>query len=160
MAHYFFPKDLADSEKAVNAVLDHLIDNGQVAYHLEGKEEQKRGDIHDETANVDIEVKYDIKSSETGNLCFEIDNGNKLTGICATTAHHIYYVLPHNGKFRLLRFLTDELKGYVLDPANKNVRFVKGGDRRKFNLALVSIDNIIADDVPFGIEIIDAKLSL
>ena len=40
-----FLKDLAASQVAVDAILDHLINRGFIAHELEGKREQKNGDI-------------------------------------------------------------------------------------------------------------------
>lgn len=148
MAHYNFKKDLEDSQKAVDLILDHLIDSGHVAFELIGKKEQRYGDIavlesNDKQTN--IEVKFDIMAAKTENLCFEMTNGLKLTGMMATKADHVYYIVPRYGWYQVFIFEINRLRKYLLNPTNVTMK--NGGDRKKFSLALVSIDQIFNDDI-------------
>jgi len=157
MANYSFRKDLALSQEAVELVMNHLIDNDISCHELEGKEEQKYGDIRSYPNGleepVDIEVKFDIMAEKTGNLCFELSNGKKLTGMLGTKASEVYYVVPEGSLRKIFKFRLDKLRDYILEPAN--VIMKKGGDSRKFHLALVKADKIIEDDVAFDIVVVD-----
>ena len=143
MARSSFRKDLARSRDAVIAVLHHLIDDGRVAYELEGKEEQKRGDIclEGDDGALDIEVKYDIMAAETGNLCFEMSNGSKPTGIMITLADLIYYVVPRDGYKEVLVFKPCKLRKFIQDPSKVTIK--NGGDKWKFILAIAPINDIL-----------------
>lgn len=170
MGNYFFPKDLEESKVAVEISRQYIL-----KYHGNHTEanillvdRQKEGDIEvivkDKNNKLveeyTVEVKYDMMARKTGNLCFEISNGaGDLTGIASTDAHIVHYVVPKDNGFTLYEFDTDELKDYIFDSLNHNnkkVRQVKGGDRKAYSMLLVSIDNIINDDLPMFVEEIDA----
>lgn len=146
-----FLRDLAESQTAVDAVLDHLIDRGLVAHELEGKREQKSGDIRyypngNLEKPVDLEIKFDKMSKRTGNMCFELANNKGLTGISKTKADRIVYVCPTGSGYDVYVFEPDTLKGFLFDTANSDkVKIKSGGDGKRFTLALVKI-NIIVDE--------------
>jgi len=159
MAHYSFRKDLALSQEAVEIVMDHLVDNDITCHELEGKKEQEHGDIRSypnglDGTPVDIEVKFDVMAEKTGNLCFELSNGKKLTGMLGTKAHDVYYVVPAGESRNIYKFELGKLREYILEPSNVTVK--KGGDRKKFHLALVSLDKIVGDGVPYEVVVICA----
>jgi len=146
-----FLKDLAESQVAVDAVLDYLIDRGFVAHELEGKREQKRGDIRyypegDMDKPMDLEIKYDKMSKRTGNMCFEVANNKGMTGICKTKADRIVYVCPSTDKFEVYLFDPTTLKEFLFNPAS-DVKFANGGDKKRFMLALVKKTTIISEGV-------------
>ena len=147
-----FLKDLADSQVAVDKILDHLIDSGWVAHELEGKREQKCGDVcyypEGELDNpINLEIKYDKMSARTGNMCFEVANNTGMTGICRTKADKIIYVLPGKPHMAYV-FDPERLKTYLFDTKNSSkVKIKPGGDGKRFTLALVKIDTIISDEV-------------
>jgi len=154
MGSYNFLKDLADSQVAVDMVLDYLIDRkGWVAHELEGRKEQKNGDIRcypqgDLDKPMDLEIKYDKMSARTGNMCFEVANNRGMTGICKTKADKILYVLPDGKEHTVYMFNPDRLKDCWFDTKNSSkVQIKNGGDGRRFTLALVKIDTIITDRV-------------
>lgn len=159
MAHYNFRKDLAASHEAVHAILDALQAQGHIARELP-KEEQDFGDIGvlNGFGEEDfIEVKYDLYAKKSGNLCFEMSNGKKLTGIMVTKADNVYYVVPYEGGKKVFVFQTKALQSYIQNPSNVTMK--KGGDRKRFDLALVSIEKIVTDGLPvlmFNIEDSDA----
>ena len=148
-----FLRDLAESQVAVDAVLDYLIDQGFVAHELEGKREQKCGDIRyypegDMDKPMDLEIKYDKMSKRTGNMCFEVANNKGMTGICKTKANRIVYVCPAKDHYDVFVFEPKILKEFLFDPLNsKKVRWAQGGDNKRFTLALVKIDTIITEGV-------------
>ena len=149
-----FLKDRDASEKAVELIVADIINSGQICYELVGKEEQKYGDIRMlvdgcEDIFVNIEVKFDMRAQKSGNLCFEMSNGTRATGIMDTLSDEVYYVVPGDDSFRVFKFFTDELQKYISIP--ENVIMKKGGDGWKFHLAIVAIDKIIEDNVPFEI---------
>lgn len=94
------------------------------------------------------EIKYDIMSAKTGNLCFELSNDKRKTALLASGADEIIYVLPtsEKDKYQLFifgtRHLINELFLMSLEK-NKALRIVKGGDNNRFTLALISIENTI-----------------
>lgn len=159
MAHYNFRRDLAASHEAVHAIVDKLTDEGLIARELP-KEEQEFGDIgvlNAQGAEDFIEVKYDLYAKKSGNLCFEMSNGKKPTGIMTTKAHEVYYVVPNGTGKNVFVFETSALRAYIQQP--QNVIIKKGGDRKRFDLALVPIQKILDDNLPsstFKIENSDA----
>lgn len=149
-----FLKDLDASQEAVQLVMAHLIDNDFICYELTTRDEQKLGDIRilsDDKISVElnIEVKFDIMAEKTGNLCFELSNGKKLTGMLETGADEVFYVVPDGKTRKIFKFEIAELRKYILDPLN--VKMTKGGDGWKFDLALVSMHKIVEDGVPFEV---------
>lgn len=148
-----FLRDLAESQVAVDALLDFLIDRNYVAHELEGKKEQKCGDIRfyldgDMKMPKNIEVKYDKMSKRTGNMCFELANKKGKTGISKTKADYIAYVCPIKKGFDVFLFEAGTLKSYLFDPGNSpKIKIKNGGDGKRFTLALVKIDTIIKDGI-------------
>jgi hypothetical protein len=165
VGHYFFPKDLAESKIAVNLMMARYKELGFEVAELV-KSQQIYGDF--QSANglsvVNHEVKYDIMAGKTRNLCFEIANAKgALTGIAKTQADFVHYVVPNSDKteFTAYTFELAKLKEYLFDTANtKKIRQVQGGDGKKFSMLIVSIDNIVADEVADSVEVLSAKLSL
>ena len=154
-----FLRDLDRSQEAVQLAMSRLIDSDFICHELEGKEEQKFGDIRVITEDVDIniEVKFDAMAEKTGNLCFEMSNGKRLTGILETKADEVWYVVPNGGQRTIYKFDINTLKTYILNPENITVK--NGGDKWKFSLALVSIDKIINDKIAYEV-IENAELSV
>lgn len=149
-----FLRDLGESQVAVDLLLDFLIDKGYVAHELEGKKEQRNGDIRfypkgDMDNPMDIEVKFDKMSRRTGNMCFELSNSKKATGIASTLADRVAYICPiKNGGFDVFMFVTSELKDFLFNKKNASkVKIKKGGDGNKFSLALVKFDTIISEEL-------------
>jgi len=149
MAHYNFLKDLKQSQIGVNVVIAYLKSEdggyGDWTIHEHGKDKQHMGDIGIERdtglgeEGFTIEVKYDIRAEETGNLCFEASNGKKITGVLATEADEIWYVVPDGDeKYVIYKFVTQHLVSFLNNEKNASkIRVVQGGDRRKFTLMLV-----------------------
>ena len=151
-----FLKDLDDSQEAVQIVMAHLTDNDFVCHELTTREEQKLGDIRvllDE-AEFNIEVKFDKRAERSGNLCFELSNGKKLTGMLETGADEVFYVVPDGKARKIFKFEISKLRKYILDPLNVVIK--KGGDGKRFDLALVKMHKIVEDGVPFEVVDIDA----
>lgn len=165
MAHYKFIRDLKDGQRGEAIAFQALINSG-LYKRSNNSPPQTHGDFQLlDTKNgnlpVNIEVKYDILAESTGNMCFEFCNAKgKLTGIMATEADIVVYVLNNKDNYMLYMFLKDALKSYLVDTANaQNVRIVNGGDKKKFTMALSSIDNM--SKLAFKIiEVERAKLSL
>jgi len=148
-----FLRDLAESQEAVDTLLDFLIDRGYVAHELEGRKEQKCGDIRmylsgDMNKPLDIEVKFDKMSKRTGNMCFELANDKGITGVCKTTADRIAYVCPVKDGYDVFLFEPETLRNFLLDVNNGDkVKIKNGGDGKRFVLALVKKHTIITDRV-------------
>lgn len=146
MGHFL--SDLERSKRAVNALLEHYRTIGHAIRELEGKEEQKFGDLRltIEEDHVNIEVKFDEMAAKTGNLCFEMSNGTKITGIMATKADRVYYVVPNDEAAIVYVFDTEKLREFISNPANVTIK--NGGDRRKFVLALAKIHAVVDSGLP------------
>lgn len=151
MAHYNFHKDLEQSKIAVEVVKQHLqayYGSNLIDIREAPKEQQIYGDLcatikkYNSTYESWHEVKFDIKSEETGNLCFEIYNSKGVpTGILRTLAHEIDYVTVRNGKYVIFRFDAWELRKEIFDPYNWEMsRLVSGGDRSSYKMLLVKED--------------------
>lgn len=145
MAHYEFHKDLEESKKAVALVKDYYKKHKYEVKDMEGKKEQIKGDFmyyNGKKVSINecyVEVKYDIMSEKTGNLCFEIYNGSgRPTGILRTTADEIVYVVKRKKKFNLIFFDAEELRSWIFNPENYNKsRLVSGGDGRKYKMLII-----------------------
>lgn len=146
MGHFL--RDLERSKSAVKKLIEHYKSIGHLVRELEGKDEQEHGDfrIMLTDMHVNIEVKYDEMAAKTGNLCFEMSNGTKMTGIMATKAHKVYYVVPNGEAVTVYVFETEKLKDFISKP--ENVKIKNGGDRRKFVLALAKIEHVIDSELP------------
>jgi len=95
-----------------------------------------------------IEVKFDIKAQDTGNLCFEFTNGLKPTGVCVSKAEEIWYVLQTKEKqtYKIFRFKRAELLQYLLFNSILNpnkLRITYGGDRKSFGLIIIPLRTVI-----------------
>jgi hypothetical protein len=153
MAHYNFRKDLEDGKFAEVLVTNYLKSKNQSLVVTElVRARQKEGDL--ETVDGTVEVKFDKMAGSTSNLCFELANGKgQPTGIAATKAALVAYVVPREDHYIIYMFETEKLRKYILDTNNTaKVRIVNGGDRRAYCLALVTRDNIEADKVAISVE--------
>lgn len=147
MAQSSFRRDMARSEEAVYAVMMHLKNSGRDIRELEGKEEQTFGDLRCLDGDKEnIEVKFDIMAGRTGNLCFEMSNGKKLTGILTTKADFVYYVVPSKEGKRVYIFKTSKLVDFVQN--SPRIKVKNGGDKKKFILGLAKIEDIVEDEIP------------
>lgn len=143
-----FLSDLERSRNAVNSLMKYYREIGHAIHELEGREEQQYGDFRIvlQEDHVNIEVKFDEMASRTGNLCFEMSNGSKMTGIMATKADKVYYVVPNGESGTVYVFNTEKLRDFICDPMN--VKIKNGGDKKKFVLALAKISDVVDKDLP------------
>ena len=139
-----FLKDLACSQEGVNVVISHLMDKKSAAYRILGKDEQHIGDI--EYDGKFIEVKFDKYAKKSNNLCFELSNGKKDTGILSTGADVVAYVVPckAEGRYMIFYFDTKKLRDWLAQDSSKQFISIKrGGDKKKFKMALVKITDVV-----------------
>ncbi len=160
MAHYSFRKDLEESKKGVKVAALYFANKFNAVIRDLPKAEQHKGDFevtppekytgmgNVEQSSFFVEVKFDIMAAKTGNLCFEVDNGKKATGIMSTKAERIIYVVPQTGGFKLYIFRTTNLLDYLSNSAQSGkFRFVRGGDSKRFGMLLVPLKTIEIDKV-------------
>lgn len=159
MAHYSFRKDLEDSKKGVGVAASYFAANYNAVIRELPKAEQHKGDFEVkprrilvgdfiEPTTFCVEVKFDLMAAKTSNLCFEVDNGKKATGILATKAERIVYVVQQSGGFKLFIFRTPDLLAYLANTANSGkFRLVRGGDGKRFGMVIVPLTTIEADKV-------------
>ncbi len=142
MGFYNFRKDLEDSKCAEVVIKKFLEAKHNREIHALPKERQGEGDL--DIGDYTVEVKYDKMAASTGNLCFEVANGKgKTTGIAATKARYIYYVVPRDDEYHIYEFSTESLRLFLFDSANAGkIRVVNGGDRKAYTLMLLSIENV------------------
>lgn len=142
MGFYNFKRDLEDSKLAESIIRQFLEErHGREVLPLP-RERQSEGDL--DLGNFTVEVKFDKMAADTGNLCFEMANGKgKFTGIAATKAKYVYYVVPRKDRYSIYEFDTNSLREFLFDKANADkIRVVNGGDRRAYSLMLLSIENV------------------
>ena len=144
MGHFL--SDLDRSKEAVELLKKKFEADGYSVRELP-KEEQKNGDleIHQFDQFENIEIKFDIMAGRTGNLCFEMSNGTRMTGVMETRADRIYYVVPEGTHKKVFVFDPEKLRTYL--KTSPNVTIKNGGDKKKFVLALVQIAYVIGDDL-------------
>jgi hypothetical protein len=128
--------------------MSHYKALGVAIHELEGREDQQYGDLRITLTedHVNIEVKFDEMAAKTGNLCFEMSNGSKMTGIMATKADRVYYVVPNGDGATVYVFDTEKLRAFISDPANVTIK--NGGDKRKFVLALAKATKVVEAGLP------------
>jgi hypothetical protein len=168
MAFYSFRKDFEDSKKGVQVAANYFSRKYKASVRELPKIEQGHGDFEVEAGkdiceHFFVEVKFDLMAAKTGNLCFEVDNGKKLTGIFSTHADKVVYVVPSDKTFKLYVFGTTSLVSYLKDPANSSkIKFRRGGDRGRFGMLLIAINEIeqlgLCEEIVEYKELIDAKL--
>jgi len=82
------------------------------------------------------EIKADRMAFKTHNLCIELFNNNKLSGLSSTEAdYYIYFIINNNSVVRVYKIPTEVLKEIV-----KNREIKSGGDNRKSKFVLLNID--------------------
>lgn len=143
-----FLSDLERSRTAVNVLMDRYKSLGFDVKELLTKEEQKYGDfsITQEGRALNIEVKFDEMAAKTGNLCFEMSNGSRMTGVMETMADIVIYAVPYKHGFHIYMFRTQELREFITNPENVIVK--NGGDKKKFVLALAKITAVVELGLP------------
>ncbi len=100
--------------------------------------EIKEKELADILTNKKIEVKFDKKFKETGNIAIEYTSRGKPSGICTTEADYWAFILEGTGMMLILgtKVLENKLKKIPI----KNV---KGGDDNTSEIALVRLDDLI-----------------
>ena len=89
------------------------------------------------------ETKYEIKadrlSYKTGNVCIEIANCGRPSGITSTTIDYWGYFIIKSDGYDLYLIPTEELKQMVY---SKQYKVIRGGDGKKSDLMLISIRHL------------------
>lgn len=163
MAHYKFLKDLKDGRRGEVIALSALLKTGKYKKSDEKPPSQKHGDFQIKGAKcgslLNVEVKYDIMAEDTGNMCFELANGKgDYTGIMATEADILAYVLNNKGSYVVYLFLLPNIKDFLFN-GNKSVRVVNGGDKKRYSMALAPV-NLVSSIAFLTIEISNAELQI
>jgi hypothetical protein len=83
----------------------------------------------------DVEVKNDLRASETGNVAIEIAYGNQASGIMTSRA--TWWAIVAGDECYLCK--TDELRRVIVEPA---LRRVYAGDGAKSEIVLVSLERL------------------
>ena len=153
MGHFL--KDKQQGDIAEDIVLKMLEDEHPKRKFKKVKGKNSDYDIIEDSRRKDkvtVEVKFDLKAAETGNLCFEFTNGKKPTGVCVSKAKEIRYVLKTKRKnhYIVLTFdraaLLAKLLFYAVTKPTKGIRLVYGGDRRAFGLILIPLKTIVEEE--------------
>jgi len=82
------------------------------------------------------EIKADRMAYKTHNLCIELFNNDKLSGLSSTEAdYYIYFIINNRTVVRVYKIPTEALRVLVKDREIKS-----GGDGRKSKFVLLNID--------------------
>lgn len=153
MGSFVYDKSRGDlAEKVVLQILKEAYPN-KAFKKIDGKNSDY--DIVEDSRSknpLTIEVKFDIKAKETGNLCFEFTNGKRPTGVCVSKASEIWYVLEskeanHYIVFKFNRAkLLQHLLYHAITKQSKDIRIVYGGDFNKFGLIIIPLKTVVEEN--------------
>lgn len=153
MAYSSFRKDLEESKKGVSVAAQYFSTKYDAPCTELPKAEQHKGDFfverdNDSGGGIYVEVKFDLMAAKTSNLCFEVSNGKKATGIMSTEADKVVYVVPQADGFKLFIFGRADLLNYLANPVNVGkFRLVRGGDGHRFSMVIIPIATVEQDKV-------------
>jgi hypothetical protein len=134
-----FKQDLKRGEAIEMEVLDIVKNKYPDAYKVEGY--CKDWDLYIPSIEQGVEVKYDIKSQETGNIVVEVEFNGKPSALSTTKAYRWVF---HTGD-KIVVTTPERLHKVIKDNKLKLVSFVGKGDRHSKKAYLIKIDLIISN---------------
>jgi hypothetical protein len=134
-----FKQDLKRGEAIEMEVLDIIKNKYPDAYKVEGY--CKDWDLYIPSIEQGVEVKYDIKSQETGNIVVEVEFNGKPSALSTTKAYRWVF---HTGD-KIIVTTPERLHKVIKDNKLKLVSFVGKGDRHSKKAYLIKVDLIISN---------------
>ncbi len=132
-----FQRDLKRGEAIEMEVLDIIKNKYPDAYKVEGY--CKDWDLYIPSIEQGVEVKYDIKSQETGNIVVEVEFNGKPSALSTTKAYRWVF---HTGD-KIIVTTPERLHKLIKDSKLRLVSFVGKGDRHSKKAYLIKVDLII-----------------
>tara|TARA_R100001244_G_C5128340_1_gene125198 strand:- start:133 stop:753 length:621 start_codon:yes stop_codon:yes gene_type:complete len=101
-----------------------------------------------------IEFKKDYKAWKTGNIAVEYSNNGKLSGIAATEAKYVAYILvdEKQNENAVIFLKTEIIKAMCRQYLEHPKRDIKGGDNHDSSLILLPIEELLNPKFLFGVE--------
>jgi len=85
--------------------------------------------------NIKYEIKTDLKSQYTSNICIEFECNDKMSGINTSKSDYYgYFVLYENDEYDLYEIPTKKIKKYIRKNKYKKIKFGGDNGRSKFYL--------------------------
>lgn len=134
-----FRQDLKRGEAIEIEILDIIKTKYPDAYKVEGY--CKDWDLYIPSIEQGVEVKYDIKSQETGNIVVEVEFNGKPSALSTTKAYRWVF---HTGD-KIIVTTPERLHKVIKDNKLKLVSFVGKGDRHSKKAYLIKVDLIISN---------------
>ena len=134
-----FKRDLKRGEAIEMEVLDIIKNKYPDAYKVGGY--CKDWDLYIPSIEQGVEVKYDIKSQETGNIVVEVEFNGKPSALSTTKAYRWVF---HTGD-KIIVTTPERLHKLIKDSKLRLVSFVGKGDRHSKKAYLIKVDLIISN---------------
>lgn len=119
-----FKRDLERGKYHETYILNKIQKKYKQAYIVDGY--YKEYDIYIPELDFGIEVKFDERSSQTGNIIIETESNDKPSGISTTKAK--YWVIYDGGEYNWI--LTDNIKKCIEIHNCKERKFICRGDTK------------------------------
>jgi hypothetical protein len=128
-----FQKDLKFGTKYEEIALNEYIE-----YETYKRPEKENMLYYDFLINdtIKYEIKADRMAFKTKNLCIELFNNNKLSGLNTTEADYYIYFIINGDKIETVY----KIDTTVLEELVKNKEIKSGGDNKKSKFVLLNID--------------------
>ena len=136
-----FQRDLKKGEAIELEVLDIIKNKYPDAYKVEGY--CKDWDLYITSIKQGVEVKYDIKSQETGNIVVEVEFNGKPSALSTTKAYRWVF---HTGD-KIIVTTPERLHKLIKDSKLRLVSFVGKGDRHSKKAYLIKVDLIVGTSI-------------
>lgn len=136
-----FQRDLKKGEAIELEVLDIIKNKYPDAYKVEGY--CKDWDLYIPSIKQGVEVKYDIKSQETGNIVVEVEFNGKPSALSTTKAYRWVF---HTGD-KIIVTTPERLHKVIKDNKLRLVSFVGKGDRHSKKAYLIKVDLIVGTSI-------------
>jgi len=117
--------------------------NSDFKYDLE-LGEMAETDFHQMLSEKKIEIKYDRKTKETGNIFIEFQSRNKLSGISTTQADFWTYYIDDDFCITIsTKKLKEKMKRLLKD---KKAKIVPGGDENSSKGLLIKVQDLVCQN--------------
>lgn len=134
-----FYKEISSAKKVEDWALKMLSDRFQGLKHCELRESS--GDLIDEIGQL-IEVKYDKKSKDTGNVALEVSAYGMPKGIATTKAKY-YFIVCKGYDFYSGKWIGCLINTNILRALTRELKSIFGGDNDATEIKLAPVTFLI-----------------